>query len=73
MSVPGDALRIVFWGTPAFALPCLEALIEGPDDLLAVYTQPDKPAGRGHKVVPTPVKARALEAGVEVRQPMVGQ
>jgi methionyl-tRNA formyltransferase len=62
-------LRLVFAGTPGFALPCLQALIGGPDRLLAVYTQPDRPAGRGRALTPSPVKQAALAAGIEVRQP----
>lgn len=62
-------LRLVFAGTPEFAVPCLQALLDGPDHLLAVYTQPDRPAGRGRALTPSPVKKRALQAGIEVRQP----
>lgn len=58
-------------GTPAFARDILAGLAsEGSSDILAVYTQPDRPAGRGKKLVPSPVKELALELGLEVRQPL---
>lgn len=63
------SLKLVFAGTPEFALPSLAATLDGPDQVLAVYTQPDRPAGRGRQRVPSPVKALALEHGIEVRQP----
>jgi methionyl-tRNA formyltransferase len=63
-------LRLVFAGTPEFSLPPLELLVGGPDTVLAVYTQPDRPAGRGRKLQPSPVKHCALAAGIEVRQPL---
>ena len=59
---------MLFYGTPAFALPTLEALLAH-HQVVAVITQPDKPAGRGRAVTPSPVKRRALEAGVPVLQP----
>lgn len=62
-------MRIVFAGTPEFAVPCLDALIKGGNPPVAVYTQPDRPSGRGRRLEPSPVKKRALEAGIEVRQP----
>jgi methionyl-tRNA formyltransferase len=62
-------MRLCFMGTPAFALPSLEVLLERPGELVAVYTQPDRPRGRGLSVAMSPVKERALAAGVEVRQP----
>jgi methionyl-tRNA formyltransferase len=64
------SLRVVFAGTPEFAVPCLQALLRGPAPPLAVYTQPDRPAGRGRRLQPSPVKQAALDAGVEVRQPV---
>ncbi len=64
---PG-AFRAVFFGTPQFAVPCLEALVEIAD-VAAVVCQPDKPAGRGLEVAPPPVKKRALELGLTVVQP----
>jgi len=63
------ALRIVFAGTPEFAVPSLRAAAEG-GDVLAVYTQPDRPAGRGRQLQPSPVKREALERGLPVRQPV---
>ncbi len=62
-------LRLVFAGTPEFAVPCLEACLATPADVVAVYTQPDRPAGRGRKLTPSPVKQRALEAAIPVEQP----
>ena len=62
------AFRAVFFGTPQFAVPCLEALVEIAD-VAAVVCQPDKPAGRGLEVAPPPVKKRALELGLTVVQP----
>jgi len=61
--------RLVFAGTPDFALACLDACLAAQADVLAVYTQPDRPAGRGRKLVASPVKQRALDAGVPVEQP----
>ena len=60
--------RAVFFGTPQFAVPCLEALVEIAD-VAAVVCQPDKPSGRGLEVAPPPVKKRALELGLTVVQP----
>jgi methionyl-tRNA formyltransferase len=62
-------LRIVFFGTPAFAVPLLRALLAGPDEVVAVVCQPDKPAGRGQQTTAPPVKVAAQEAGVPVLQP----
>lgn len=62
-------MRIVFAGTPDFAATALKALLTAGHDIVAVYTQPDRPAGRGRQLRPSPVKALALEAGIEVRQP----
>ncbi|HKZ06582.1 MAG TPA: methionyl-tRNA formyltransferase [Methylomirabilota bacterium] len=59
---------MLFYGTPAFALPTLEALL-GAHDVVTVITQPDKPAGRGQRLTPPPVKIRAEAAGVPVLQP----
>lgn len=61
-------LRTIFMGTPDFAVPCLHVLLERTDVAL-VITQPDRPKGRGQKLFPSPVKSRALEAGVPVFQP----
>ena len=62
-------LRIVFAGTPEFAVSCLQALIDGPDEVVAVYSQPDRPAGRGRKLSPSPVKALAEHSGLPVFAP----
>jgi len=62
-------LRLVFAGTPEFAVPCLEACRASGADVVAVYTQPDRPAGRGRKLAPSPVKQAALDAGIAVEQP----
>jgi methionyl-tRNA formyltransferase len=67
--VAGRSLRIVFFGTPAFAVPTLEALLESRHQVVAVVTQPDRPRGRGHKTAFAPVKARAVEAGLPILQP----
>lgn len=63
-------MRIVFMGTPAFALPALQRLVESEYEVVAVYTPPDRPAGRGRQPTPSPVKAKALEFGLPVRQPL---
>jgi len=63
-------LRIVFAGTPEFSVPPLEALRAAGHELVAVYTQPDRPAGRGQSVTASPVKRRALEFGIPVEQPV---
>jgi methionyl-tRNA formyltransferase len=62
-------LRLVFAGTPEFAVPCLDACLSAPAEVVAVYTQPDRPAGRGRKLTPSPVKQRALAANLAVEQP----
>ena len=61
-------LRIVFAGTPGFAVPCLRAAA-GRGEVVAVYTQPDRPAGRGRQLAPSPVKVEALARGLPVFQP----
>jgi len=63
-------LKIIFAGTPDFSLPCLKALVETGHHLISVYTQPDRPAGRGRKLSPSPVKVYADAAGMAVRQPL---
>lgn len=60
---------IIFMGTPDFSIPTLKALIQGPDRIAAVVTQPDRPKGRGRKLVAPPVKLLAEEHGIEVLQP----
>ena len=62
-------MKIVFMGTPDFAVPSLEALLARGHEVAAVFTQPDKPKGRGHKLLPPPVKSLALEHGIPVYQP----
>ncbi len=63
-------MKIIFAGTPEFAVPTLQMLIASDHDICAVYTQPDRPAGRGRKLQPSPVKTLALAAGIAVRQPL---
>lgn len=62
-------LRIIFMGTPEFAVPCLEILVEHKFNVVAVITAPDKPQGRGQKLVPSPVKEAALKHNLPVLQP----
>ena len=64
----GEKLRVVFMGTPEFAVPSLNALCEAGYDVVGVFTQPDRPAGRGNKLTPCPVKLCALERGLDVYQ-----
>ena len=61
-------MRIVFAGTPDFAVPCLRAAT-GRAEVVAVYTQPDRPAGRGRALAPSPVKREAIARGIPVLQP----
>jgi methionyl-tRNA formyltransferase len=63
------ALRVVFFGTPDFAVPTLEALLRSPYVVAGVVTQPDRPRGRGHKILDSPVKTIAAAAGVPILQP----
>ena len=65
-----DSKRIIFAGTPDFSVPPLRALLASPHRLVGVYTQPDRPAGRGRKLSPSPVKEVALDAGIPVYQPV---
>jgi len=62
-------LRVVFAGTPQFAVPCFDACRASGAEVVAAYTQPDRPAGRGRKLAASPVKEAALAAGVPVEQP----
>ena len=62
-------IRVVFMGTPEFAVPPLKTLMEAGFDILAVVTQPDRPRGRGRRLMPSPVKEVALSAGLTVLQP----
>lgn len=64
-----EALRIVFAGTPEFAAEHLKALLDTPHQIIAVYSQPDRPAGRGQKLTPSPVKQLALQHEIPVYQP----
>ena len=63
-------MRVVFMGTPEFAVPSLEHLILNQYQVVAVYTQPDRPAGRGRSMVPSPVKKAALTRALPVLQPV---
>ncbi|MBQ7540889.1 MAG: methionyl-tRNA formyltransferase [Clostridia bacterium] len=62
-------MRVVFMGTPEFSVPCLARLLADGYEVVGVFTQPDKPKGRGNQVTPPPVKVFALEHGVPVFQP----
>jgi methionyl-tRNA formyltransferase len=62
-------MRVVFFGTPDFAVPSLRALMDGPDDVVGVVCQPDKPAGRGQRLTAPPVKQAAIAMGIPVLQP----
>ena len=64
-----DSLRIIFAGTPDFAARHLDALLSSEHQVVGVFTQPDRPAGRGKKLMPSPVKVLAEEKGVPVFQP----
>lgn len=64
-----NMLRIIYMGTPDFAVEPLKTLVEAGKDVVAVVTMPDKPAGRGHKLQFSPVKEYALKAGIPVLQP----
>jgi methionyl-tRNA formyltransferase len=66
MTIPA---RIIFAGSPEFAVPPLQTLIDSDHEIVAVLTQPDRPSGRGKKIVPGPVKQAALDAGLEILQP----
>ena len=62
-------MKVLFMGTPDFAVPTLEALVKGGYDVVGAVSQPDKPRGRGHHLMPTPVKAYAESQGIAVYQP----
>ncbi len=64
-----DCLRVIYAGTPEFAVPALERLHQSEHTVVAVYTQPDRPAGRGRKSLASPVKKYAIENGLPVEQP----
>ena len=63
-------MNIIYMGTPDFAVKPLEAIIESGENVMAVFTQPDKPKGRGFKLLPTPVKQSALSHNIHVYQPL---
>ncbi|WP_198263625.1 methionyl-tRNA formyltransferase [sulfur-oxidizing endosymbiont of Gigantopelta aegis] len=63
-------MKIIFAGTPEFSVIALQAVLESEHEIVAVYTQPDRPAGRGRKLTASPVKALALEHNVPVYQPL---
>lgn len=65
-----NPLSIVYMGTPHFAVPALRMLHDAGHRILGVFTQPDRPRGRGHKLQPSPVKAEAVALGLEVYQPL---
>jgi methionyl-tRNA formyltransferase len=65
----GDSLKIVFFGTPDFAVPAFKNLLSADVEISAVVTQPDRQSGRGRKISPCPVKVEALSAGLKVLQP----
>lgn len=62
-------MKIIFAGTPSFAVPALQRLIASEHELCAVYTQPDRPAGRGRQLSPSPIKTLALTTNIPVFQP----
>ena len=65
-----DNMRVVFAGTPDFSVPVLQALLDSAHTVVGVYSQPDRPAGRGRKLRPGPVKQLALAHGIPVFQPL---
>src|SRR5258708_6267825 len=70
--MPGAAmrLRLAFMGTPDFAVPILAALLDAGHDVAAVYCQPPRPSGRGHRTQPSPVQGFAASPGLMVRHPV---
>jgi methionyl-tRNA formyltransferase len=62
-------MRIVFMGTPAFAVPSLEALVKSEDQVVGVVTQPDRPKGRGQEIIPPPIKVVCQREGIPLLQP----
>jgi methionyl-tRNA formyltransferase len=69
VAVTPRALRLVFFGTPAFAVPTLQALLDSRHEVVGVVTQPDRPRGRGQQVLASPVKQLALQHSLPVQQP----
>src|SRR6201993_5652542 len=70
ITAPKRAFNLVFMGTPVFAATILEALMQAKHHILAVYTQPPRPAGRGHRQQPSPVQELAAAHGLAVRSPI---
>src|SRR5579859_3553661 len=70
MTASRTRLRLAFMGTPDFAVPVLDALAEAGHEIAAVYSQPPRPTGRGHRTQPSPVQARAEALGLAVRHPL---
>jgi len=66
----GENMKVLFMGTPEFAVPCLEQLINDQYNIVGVVTQPDKPKGRGHKLAAPPVKEYAMKHDIPVFQPV---
>ena len=62
-------MNIIFAGTAEFGLPCLQALIDSPHKIIGVYTQPDRPAGRGQKLHISPIKELAIKNALPIFQP----
>src|ERR1700678_1735277 len=69
LSVSASKMRLVYLGTPAFAVPTLERIVEAGYQVLSVLTQPDRPRGRGQQLAQSPVKEAALRLGLPVYQP----
>lgn len=67
--IEGELMNVIFMGTPEFAVPCLEALIKAGHNVKGVFSQPDKPKGRGYVLTPPPVKECALKYNIDVFQP----
>lgn len=62
-------MKIIFWGTASFGLPALESLLKSGHEILAIVTQPDRPQGRGKKIIPSPIKSLAEQKKIPVYQP----
>ncbi|MGZ0245995.1 MAG: methionyl-tRNA formyltransferase, partial [Alphaproteobacteria bacterium] len=63
-------MRLIFMGTPDFAVPALAALVDAGHDVVCVYSQPPRPSGRGHREQPSPVQKYAQAQGIDVRYPV---
>lgn len=68
-SVGSDLMKVLFMGTPEFAVPSIKAIENDGHEICVVFTQPDRPKGRGHKLTMSPVKEYAVNRGYEVLQP----